>query len=62
MYEKYLRSMMQYVAAYSASSTSFEHRLVQAASGCVPSVESLAIFDVKQNRVLGWVTVVQPSE
>ena len=27
------------VAAYSASSTSLEHRLVQAASGCAPSVE-----------------------
>ena len=34
------------VAAYSASSTSLE--LVQAASGCAPSVEDLAIFDVKQ--------------
>ena len=53
-----------YVAAYSASSTSLEHRLVQAASGCAPSVESLAIFDVKQTEcetLLGWVTV-QPSE
>ena len=27
------------VAAYSASNTSLEHRLVQAASGCAPSVE-----------------------
>ena len=35
------------VAAYSTSSTSLEHRLVQAASGCAPSVEVLAIFDVK---------------
>ena len=49
---------------YSASSTSLEHRLVQAARGCAPSVESLAIFDVKQTEcgtLLGWVTV-QPSE
>ena len=35
------------VAAYSASSTSLEHRLVQVASGCAPSVE---IFDVKQTE------------
>ena len=52
------------VAAYSASSTSLEHRLVQTASGCAPSVESLTIFDVKQTEcgtLLGWVTV-QPSE
>ena len=52
------------VAAYSASSTSLEYRLVQAASGCVPSVEDLAIFDVKQAECgtpLGWVTV-QSSE
>ena len=27
------------VAAHSASSTSFEHQFVQAASGCAPSVE-----------------------
>ena len=31
--------MVIFVAAYSASSTSLEHRLVQAATGCAPSVE-----------------------
>ena len=49
-----------FVVAYGSSSTRFEHRLVQAASSCAPSVEVPAIFDVKQiecGTPLGWVTV-----
>lgn len=38
-----------FVATYSSSSTRIEHRLVQAAIDCAPSIEVPVIFDVKQS-------------
>ncbi|KAF3422030.1 hypothetical protein E2986_12323 [Frieseomelitta varia] len=51
------------IATYSSSSTSFEHQLAQAASGCAPSVEvnRYSMLSKQSAEPLGWVVNQYPT-